>query len=466
MPELFIAIILFAGIGTLCTVAIGKVLIKLNYEELQRSADFRFSLVRVREHAESIAFYRGEAVEQGEVRRKFNRVIDNNNAQNWANLRLDSFTTLYNHLVNLLPLFILSHQYFVGMIEFGVIAQTRGAFGQVLNDFSLIIHQFNGIANFMAGIDRLFLFMKAIQELDSERPNGDTTVAIVKENVHPVEPAPSEGMILLKEQDELASPSRVTLSPQPILTMKNLQLVTPDHKRVLIENLNLSLIKGKNLLISGVSGAGKSSLLRAIAGLWQAGGGEIARSKDVYFLPQKPYCPPGTLRDQLLYPSLELRDGDYDHYYEPMHADLSDEELLSILNVVELPDLASRSGDGDPVRGLNSVSNWTNVLSLGEQQRLAFGRLLVNRPRLVVLDESTSALDVVAERKMYALLKERLLSEDTGEPATYVSVGHRPTLLAYHDVKLLIRDGAGSASFIPQEEVGSDPDSILRSLPR
>ena len=141
--------------------------------------------------------------------------------------------------------------------------------------------------------------------------------------------------------------------------------------------------------------------------------------------------------------------------------------MLDILISVDLPDLARRVGDGDAAHGLNAVVDWSNTLSLGEQQRLSFGRLLVNRPRLVVLDESTSALDVVAEKKMYTLLKERLVSP-TGGPATYVSVGHRPTLLKYHDKKLLLRDGSGYASFIPEEEQSAtaDQESILRSLQR
>lgn len=176
------------------------------------------------------------------------------------------------------------------------------------------------------------------------------------------------------------------------------------------------------------------------------------------------YCPTGTLRSQLLYPSTEPGDGDDEFVWTG--ANWSDEQLLEVLDSVDLPDLAARAGDGDPIRGINAVLDWTNTLSLGEQQRLAFGRLLVNRPRLVIMDESTSALDVAAEKKMYALLKGRLRS-NTGEPVTYVSVGHRPTLMAYHDLKLLLRDGSGFASFIPQNASSSaDQESILRSLQR
>ncbi|KAL7539393.1 hypothetical protein ACHAXR_009244 [Thalassiosira sp. AJA248-18] len=458
LPELFIAIILFASLGTFFSVLIGKVLIGLNYESLQREADFRFSLVRVRENAESIAFYGGEKLELNETKQKLSRVIDNMTLINYATRRLDVFTTSYNHLVNFLPIFVLAQQYFTGLIEFGVIAQARQAFYHILDDLSVIVNQFQGIAQFMAGIDRLYLFMKAIQELDSDRPNEDATVMVAKDSIYePVLTPPQDG-IFVKTYDAFEPSAANT----PVLKIRNLKLSTPDHKRTLIENLNLSIAKNQNLLIAGVSGAGKSSLLRAIAGLWTCGDGEIIRPSNVSFLPQKPYCPPGTLRDQLLYPGTELGD-DYDLTIR--NTTWSDEDLLNILTTVDLPHLASRSGDGDPIHGINAVLDWSNTLSLGEQQRLAFGRLLVNKPRLVVMDESTSALDVIAEKKMYALLKEQLVT-DTGDPATYVSVGHRPTLLRYHDLKLLLQ-ASGEApvtSFISQEtNSAEDQESILRA---
>ena len=261
--------------------------------------------------------------------------------------------------------------------------------------------------------------------------------------------------IALEECDAFAF---VSNQSQPILTIRNLRLKTPDNKRVLFQNLNLELAKGQNLLISGLSGSGKSSLLRAIAGLWLNGDGKIARDRHVFFLPQRPYCPPGTLRDQLLYPSAEPMDD-----YVSTASRLSDDDLLNILISVDLPDLAARVGDGDPIAGINTALDWSHTLSLGEQQRLAFGRLLVNRPSLVVMDESTSALDVVSERIMYTLLKERLLTS-AGNRVTYVSVGHRSAILAYHDLMLLLRDGSGYASFIRQEEATSilDPEAMLR----
>lgn len=141
--------------------------------------------------------------------------------------------------------------------------------------------------------------------------------------------------------------------------------------------------------------------------------------------------------------------------------DWGDEDLLNVLTSVDLPHLASRSGDGNPYKGLNTVLDWSNTLSLGEQQRLAFARLVINRPKLVVMDESTSALDVVAERKMYTLLKNFSSAADGGLGLTYVSVGHRPTLLAHHDLKLSLRDGVGYITEIQLNTNATDEGFIL-----
>ena len=482
MPQLFIAIFLFAFTGTLFTVCIGRPLIRLNYESLQKEADFRFSLVRIRENAESIAFYAGEAVEERETDRRFARVIDNMTLINISQRNLDFLTTSYNYLTWILPIVVVAPEYFAGNIEMGVVSQASSAFGHVLDDLSVVVNSFTDISRFSAGIDRLFSFMNAIQELDPQRSIGSLLLSAPDKESSIMKPSTSESMgmpsldvIRIREFDPFltnatfADSSSATLSlsqPSIILSIKNLRLATPDNKRTLVSNLDLSLAKGTNLLIAGPSGSGKSSLLRAIAGLWTTGSGEVFRpsAEHVYFLPQRPYCPPGSLRDQLLYPSTE-NENEYENAgldgseHRPDGSpspndqrrvawkDWGDEDLLNVLASVDLPHLASRAGDGDSFRGLNAVLDWGNTLSLGEQQRLAFGRLVINRPRLVVMDESTSALDVVAEKKMYTLLKG--LATGDGAGLTYVSVGHRPTLLAHHDLKLSLRDGLGYVTEIP-----------------
>jgi ABC-type uncharacterized transport system fused permease/ATPase subunit len=252
-----------------------------------------------------------------------------------------------------------------------------------------------------------------------------------------------------------------------ILSIHGLDVRTPDRKRRLVHDLHLDLREGENLLIVGESGSGKSSLLRAVAGLWTSGSGAIIRPVDeeVYFLPQRPYCTLGTLKDQLLYPLLDgrgreklsvngetSRSSDVTNKIVPrahlMKERISHEELLEVLIAVDLLGVATRAGDGDPARGLNATLDWSNMLSLGEQQRLAFGRLLVNRPRLVIVDEATSALDMAAEARMYKLLQSMArTSHSGGELAspglTYVSVGHRPSLLAFHDRRLLLKGEEG-----------------------
>jgi ABC-type uncharacterized transport system fused permease/ATPase subunit len=486
MPQLFIAILLFATIGTVLTVVVGKVLIRLNYDALRKEADFRFSLVRVRENSESIAFYAGENVEERETERRFESVITNMSMINVAQRNLEFVTTYYNYLTWILPILVIAPQYFAGNVELGVISQASSAFGHILDDMSLIVNSFTDISQFSAGIARLYSFLNAIAVLDPKRRSmasllsapADSEGVIFKEEtrISYTTPAPA---IRVKEFDPLLGTSPRGSPQSSILSIDRLSVATPDNKRSLIENLNLSLMNGKHLLIVGASGSGKSSLLRAIAGLWDTGAGEIVRpgSEHVYFLPQKPYCPPGTLRDQLLYPSTNFnRD---DHYvtideseHRPdggprpkderrLHKDWSDDELIAVLRSVDLPDLASRAGDGDPYAGLNTKLDWSNTLSLGEQQRLAFGRLVVNRPRLVIMDESTSALDVPAETAMYKMLKELSSCAESGGGLTYISVGHRPTLLAHHDLKLSLRDGSGFLSEIPSDACTLDEGFVL-----
>jgi ABC-type uncharacterized transport system fused permease/ATPase subunit len=487
-PALFLSILGFAAFGTLATILLGKDLVRLNFQRLSKEADFRYSLVRIRENAESIAFFRGEATEGREVQRRFDSLLVNLYLVIGTQRNLEFFTVSYNYLTWILPVVVIAPQYMEGLVELGVVQQAAAAFGHVLDDLSLIINEFEGLSEFSASIGRLHQFINAIRDVDPDRDEfaplmgrppssndgdnengtGETTDGIfnvtTKNNATMIakrsvllQSSPAEqyttnnNCIILKESSPVPDGSN---NYGPALSIRNLCLSTPNalsdsntttttaatlarrKRRSLITNLDLELKWGQKLLIIGPSGIGKSSLLRAIAGLWKSGSGWIERAhfSNVYFLPQRPYCPLGSLRDQLLYPFHSCSNSNNNNFpnaqndIDRLPQQTDDSLLLDILESVNLSDLAKRSGDGDPFCGLDTILDWGNVLSLGEQQRLAFGRILVHKPRLVILDEATSAMDVRAEARMYGLLSD----------VTCVSVGHRPTLLKYHDTKLTL----------------------------
>lgn len=311
-PPLFLSIIAFAAVGTLATVVIGKQLFRLNFDRLQKEADFRYSLVRIRENAESIAFFRGEKIEGAEVQQRFSRVIGNSYDLIGTQRNLDFFTTLYNYVTWILPVLVIAPQYFQGNVELGVIQQASSAFGHVLDDLSVIINEFESLSEFSASIDRLHQFVQAIRDAD---PECDETMPLMR---MPAAHAEKDGILKisaaekLKELEALPEISgtgrtsinlsewsplsdgradQVMTSRSLALSIRNLHLTTPDQQeRSLIRSLDLDLRWGERLLITGSSGVGKSSLLRAVAGLWTSGSGFIQRahSSDVYFLPQKP----------------------------------------------------------------------------------------------------------------------------------------------------------------------------------
>ncbi len=378
----------YATIGTVIALWVfGTPLIHLNFWQLRREADFRFSLIRVRENAESIAFYRGEAQERAHIDSMLDKVIKNFARLIKRQRSLNLFQRTFSQLTLVLPGVILANGVLSGELEVGRAIQAAGAFTAVLGAVGVIVDNFESLSRFVAGIGRL----EALSEL-------------VLPGMAPTAP------------DDDQHP-RIQRHPHKHLALESLTLHPPQSERVLIKELSLELKPGDALLITGDSGCGKSSLLRAIAGLWHTGNGAIHHPplEDFFFLPQQPYLQPGTLRSQLIYPSADSA--------------LSDEQLLEILEQVHLPDLAERVG------GLGAVQDWEKLLSVGEQQRLAFGRVLVHAPSIVILDEATSALDSGNEASLYGRLREN--------GTTLISIAHRAAVLRHHThVLRLMGEGA------------------------
>ncbi len=385
----FLAIYAFAG--TYITLRVfGKPLTGLNFRQLRREADLRFGLVRVREKAEAIALYRGEQQELQQVRHRFAAVYDNYRHLIKGQFFLNLFQYGYSMLTIVLPSAIIAERVLAGELEVGMAVRAAGAFTAVLAAISVIVDNFESLSRFAAGIERLDGFSR---QLDGEP-------------AEPTEAPPHPAAGRIESVEGLSG-----------LKLEGVTLQTPGAERVLVRDLSLAVEPGSSLMVVGASGCGKSSLLRAIVGLWDSGSGKILRphSKEMLFLPQQPYMLLGSLRSQLLYPQRERQ--------------VSDQLLLELLERVNLPDLARRSG------GLDAVLDWEKTLSMGEQQRLAFARLLLSRPRYAILDEATSALDLANERQLYQQLTE--------SDVTLISVGHRSTILNYHSQVLeLCGDGS------------------------
>lgn len=383
--ELVAFLIVYAVAGTAVTLFFfGKILIGLNFYQLKREADFRFSLVRIRENAEAIAFYRGEGQESSQVGGYFNEIFSNFSKLIRVQLHLNLFQYGYSFLTIVLPSAIIAGRVISGELEVGRAIQAAGAFAAILSALTVIVDNFDSLSKFAAGIDRLDSFSRVLA-------------------------GSGESSTLAGQRIEFVAGER--------LVIENLTLRTPNQERTLVRDLSLIISPGQGLMIVGASGCGKSSLLRAIAGLWRSGSGRISGPdhREMLFLPQRPYMVQGSLRNQLLYPQQE--------------SSIADAELLSILARVNLPDIASHFG------GLDAEMDWAKVLSVGEQQRVAFARVLLVRPHYAMLDEATSALDIANEDSLY----RQLAATET----TLVSVGHRLSILKYHPQVLeLAGDGS------------------------
>lgn len=413
--ELVLFLVGYAIVGTILTIGVfGQPLVRLNFEQLKREANFRFSLVRIRENAEAIAFYQGEAQEAAQVKGRFIEAFDNFKRLLLWELGLNGLTNAYEFIPFVLPALVVAPAVFSGDLEVGKVSEAQGAFIRVFFSLNVIVARFQSLTAFGAGIDRLYSFAESLGHIQ----HRDAAAELSSDEDPSPQTASSttaETEVLVAANDEAAAIAEdrpvILQETAPQLSLHHLTLQTPNYQRTLIEDLTLELEKESSLLVVGPSGCGKSSLLRAIAGLWNSGKGLIQRPEleHLLFLPQKPYMILGNLRQQLLYPYSQT--------------EIDDERLHEVLKDVNLPDLAERFG------GFDAEEEWGDVLSLGEQQRLSFARVLLHEPTYAILDEATSALDQGNEEQLYKTLA------DTA--TTYLSVGHRESLEAHH--RLLLR---------------------------
>ncbi|QJD29945.1 ABC transporter ATP-binding protein/permease [Methylococcus geothermalis] len=374
-PLLFGVAVVYAVAGSYFTVRLGRPLVKLNYDQLDREADFRAGLIHVHENAESIALLHRERRIQSRLLRQLEALTANFRKLIAVNRNLGFFTTWYNYLIPVIPALVVAPLFIRGKVEFGVITQSAMAFTYLLGAFSLIVTQFQSISAYTAVIARLSGLVQAIE----------------------------------KARSRTASPIEVCEMCDRIAYDK-LTLRSPRDGRVLIDQLSVEIPAGGRLLIRGENQTAKVALFRATADLWDEGNGKIIRPglEDTLFLPERPYLPPGTLRECL------LRTGGEEQ--------VSDERILATLRSLGIDSIVTR------VNGLDTEPDWDDVLSLGEQQLLAFTHLLLLGPRFVFLDRPGTALDAEQLDRVLQILHDNSIA--------YITLGNGHDNLSFYDAVL------------------------------
>jgi putative ATP-binding cassette transporter len=365
--------VLYNLIGTLIAFKIGRPLVILNFEQQRKEANFRFAAIDLRSHAEDVALYRGERHQKNILNTLFRGVLDNWYAIILRQKKLLWFTGSYNQTAVVLPLLVALPNYFNKVFQLGGLMQTIKAFSSVQDSLSFLVNAYTQIALWRAIAQRLTTFLNHLDDVENKAKQADK----IKTQIHNIN----------------------------TIQTKDLTINTP-RGHLLLKDINEELKHGQNYLIKGESGIGKSTFVRTLAGIWPYAEGEVTfpAKQHIMFLPQKPYMPIGTLAEAILFPD--------------KHQPELEKEIESVLRACHLEGLSSR---------LNEVAPWSEQLSPGEQQRVAFARVLLHKPNWVFLDESTSMLDVANEKYLYQLLHDKL------PHCSIVSIGHRPTLEAMHD---------------------------------
>ena len=406
---LVLFLILYAVVVTGVTFGVfGEKMVSLLALQRKREADFRFSLIRIRENAESIALYQGEKLEQGQLRQVYSRLFTNGTAIIKWSLKLNFAYYSNSFLTMVLPTLIIAPRVLSGELEVGSIVQATGAFSAILSALTLLLDNLEALSRFAASVGRLEALAKSLSPAGILEPPKTAASRRLKFFKF------KRAVIPLEVTEPKPVASRIVTQESEHLGFEGVTLQTPNYERTLVKGLTVSIPEGKGLMIVGSSGLGKSSLLRAMAGLWTAGEGTLLRpmNDDILFLPQHAYMAQGSLRLQLNYPNLGRS--------------VTDAELRDVLEAVNLGGLVERCGGFD-----NADFDFEQILSAGERQRLAFARVLLKRPRYVLLDEATSALDRHNEAVMYGKLIET--------SSTLVSVSHHPALVRYHSQVLELK---------------------------